>query len=407
MQVRPIRPDELERFAFIEQAAFLFDRTSIPTWIEHTLKPSMADIRVLEQDGNIVSVLRVIYPELWLGAGRVKMPGITNVATPPQYRRYGYLKVLLTDVLNELYHAGHAISTLYPFDFPFYKKFGYELVSTQKDVKLKMGALQSLRSKATGKGRWIAASLEQWADLNAIYQAQANGNFGRLTRDQYWWQKRIMCNMKEEPHPAYIWQDATGRNRAYIVYSFKKLDGEWDRELRVHDQGWLDSAAQLELLAFLANHDAQAGAVTWTAASDQELFALLSDPREAEEKIYPGYMLRILDAVRALTERPWYSNANGNFALALQDDRLEWNNNITLHIAVENGQAQVKSVPGTDKAGLSCDIRQLSQMYAGYLSPHQLADLGLLEVRDVAQLDAAQQAFFAHGQPASFMADHF
>lgn len=407
MQVRPIKLEELDRFVAIERDAFVFDSTDVSQWIEQTLKPNLSNIHVLENEGELVSVLRIIYPELWLGAGRVKMPGITNVATPPEARRYGYLKTLLTDVLHNLHTQGFAISTLYPFDFPFYKKFGYELVSTSKEVRVKMEALQGLRRKSAGKGCWKAVGVEQWAEFNALYEEQCKGTFGNLTRDQYWWQQRRLINWKYEPNPAFIWQDENGRNRAYIIYWFKKLTGEWDREMNVVDQGWLDPQARLELLTFIANHDAQAGKVVWQAPADQEIFALLADPRQAEEKIYPGYMLRILDAERALAERPWHSGANGSFSLALHDDRLEWNNNITVQVVLENGKVEVQTVKGTEKAGLSCDIRQLSQMYAGYSSPLQLADAGLLQIHKRADLGAAQQVFWQLDQPDSFMTDHF
>ena len=54
------------------------------------------------------------------------------------------------------------------------------------------------------------------------------------------------------------------------------------------DQAWLDAEARMELLAFIANHDAQADKAVWSGEENQEIFALLDDPREAEEKASPG-----------------------------------------------------------------------------------------------------------------------
>ena len=97
------------------------------------------------------------------------------------------MKKLLTDVLYELNEKGYAISTLYPFYFPFYKKFGYEQVSTSKEISVKMSALQKLRSLSRGSGRWKAVGTEQWAEFNSLYEEYNKGRYGSFTRDQQWW----------------------------------------------------------------------------------------------------------------------------------------------------------------------------------------------------------------------------
>ena len=70
---RNARPEELERIAAIERDAFVIDHDAMPRFIENFLKPNLDNFRVLEEDGNVVSVLRLLYPELWFGAGRVPM----------------------------------------------------------------------------------------------------------------------------------------------------------------------------------------------------------------------------------------------------------------------------------------------------------------------------------------------
>ncbi len=405
MQVRPLKLEELSQFGKFESDAFVFEPSLIEDWLERLIRPNVENTRGLfEDDGEMKAVLRIIYPRLWLGNATVPMPGITNVATPPENRRQGSINQLLTGVLRELHNAGYAISTLYPFHFPFYKKFGYELVSSTKNISVKFPALQKFRSKS---GRWKQATADQWPEFNAIYDEYCQGSFGNLTRDESWWRNRVFRQGKDKYYTAYLWYDAQGKARAYLLYSFRQPDPEkWYREMRIHDMAWLDVEARLETLAFMANHDSQADKIMWHTAPDDEFFALLDDPREAEETLDSGYMLRVLDATKALQERPWAETAKASFSIALRDDRLEWNN-IALHVEVAGGKVQVETLSDASKAGLSCDIRQLSQMYAGYIGPRKLAKLGLLEVRNRAELEAAEQAFFPVGQAASRMADHF
>ena len=408
MEIRPIRSDELKLYAQIEEAAFVTGHEATERYTEQFYRPERENIYGLFENGEMLTTLAIIYSEIWLGAGTVKMAGIAGVATPPQARRNGYLKILLNQLLDELYTKGYAISVLEPFYFPFYKKFGYELFSTAKEVRVKLGAMQYFLSQAKGGGHWKVVKPDEWQILDAIYNEFCKGKFGRLTRDQTWWNVRVFNNWKDQARTAYVWQDASGCNRAYVLYSFhKKLESGWQRELHIRDQAWLDPQARLELLAFVANHNSQTDTVVWQTEEPDEIFALLPDPRAAQERIYPGYMLRILDAVRALAEKPWHSAANGIFTLALHDDRLERNHKLTLQVTLRDGQATVESVPWVAKAGLACDIRQLSQLYAGYRSPQQLAALGLLEVHSQKDLEAANCAFFYPGQRVPFLSDGF
>lgn len=409
MEIRAVRPEELEQFVEIERDAFVQSPDQVERTRELFYKPHLDHSRALFEDNEIKTVLQFFDGSLWVGEGAVKMPGISAVATPPHTRRSGYLKTLLTNVLEEFHSNGYAIATLYPFYFPFYKKFGFEQVSATKSITVNLEALQTATKSFNSKGRWRPVKPEEWEKLNALYQQFCKGRYGRLERDEAWWQNSLFVVWKNSAgRLAYLWENEKGEPRGYIIYQIKQVGNDpWTREMFVRDRAWLDTETYREILAFIANHDSQADKASWEAETSEEIFALLPDPREAEEKVWPGYMLRILDAEQALRERPYFPDAKGSFTIALRDDRISHNDNITLQVTVENGKASVESATGTDKAGLYCDVRQLSQIYAGYLSPVKLAEIGLLEVRNQAELEAAQNIFYRAGQPASFMADHF
>jgi predicted acetyltransferase len=407
MEIRPIRLDELERFTKIERQAFVMSQDDTEQYMESRYRTYPENTRVLVVEDTIVSQLYIIPTGLWVGGtAPVKMAGIGDVATSPEHRRGGYLKTLLTAVHEELHEQGYAIAVLHPFFYPFYRKFGYELFCTKKQIKVNIKALASFRNRAPAKGRWLPITPSEWATLDAVYQEHCRGHFGRLTRTGPWWEQSVFNAWKNNAHPAYLWQDELGRNRAYIIYSFRPGQGG-EREMAIRELVWLDRPAYYEALSFIANHDAQAGKANWYTEENEDIFGLLSDPREAEEHILPDFMLRILDAAQALRERPWPSQVEATFTLALDDDRILRNNDITLQVTVKAGQAQVESRAEKAGAGLSCDIRQLSQLYSGFRSPMQLAELGLLQVHKQQDLEAAQQAFYQLGQPAPFMFDFF
>ncbi|HEX2911321.1 MAG TPA: GNAT family N-acetyltransferase [Chloroflexia bacterium] len=404
MQVRPVTLDEAEYYSSIDGDAFVSSPQETKDWLELHIKPNLKDTRALFNDqGEIQAILFLMHNRLWLGDGTVKVAGVAGVATPPEYRRQGGVKQLFKATLSELREAGTNVSALYPFYFPFYKRFGYEQVSTFKSVEVKIAALQKFKPKA--KGTWKKVNSDRWKDFDAIYEKFSRGQFGRFVREEHWWQRPVFQVNEGRILKPYLWYDEQGVAQAYLIYSFKSEE-DHGRTMIVRDQAWLTKEARYEILAFMANHDSQAVKVRWLAPASQEVQALLDDPREVEEKIVAGYMLRILDVPRALEERPWHPEAKGAFKLALRDSLLEWNNQ-AVQVEVEGGKASVQVLPEGSETGLACDIRQLAQMYAGYLSPVQLAELDLLEVRDERQLQAAQAAFYRPGQPASFMPDFF
>ncbi len=401
MEIRPLREEEKIKFAHILRDAFATPPTFVEFWSQNVI---LEETRALFDDnGAILAGLRILRNDLWLGQSKVPMAGITNVATPPEHRRGGQLKRLLREVMAEERQKGINISGLYPFEFPFYRKFGYELASALQEVTIKIGALASFKSHTPG--RWVQKGPDDWQEFQALYNRYCEGKFGRIERKtERWWYRAVLTNRGEKPFTSYVWYDATGKERAYIVYDLKQLDKEWSREMRLKEMVWLDEAARYEIFCFMANHDSQAERVAFSAEPGDEFFARLSDPRQAEIKLDSGYMLRLLDVERALKERAWPLEV-GRFSLSVQDDVLDWNNNRTYHIERSASGLEVTTVAGDERAGLACDVRTLAQLYAGYLSPWQAVQLGLLQVRQAADLAVAQRLFSPPGQPASFMMD--
>ncbi len=403
VEVRPITEEELGQFSTFVRDAFVVDKEWVDRWVERAIKPNLDKTRALFEDGEMKACLRLIFPRLWLGYGSLPAPGFTSVATPPENRRQGSINRMLTTVLKELRESGYPITTLYPFYFPFYKKFGFDLVSQTNEVKVNINQFQKFKPKV--KGKWKAITQEQWEVVNSMYDEYCAGKFGRLSRDKEWWERQIFTGPKETPRLSYLWYNEQGEARAYIFYRFETVK-DWERKMIIREMVWKDNAARNEVFAFIGNHDSQTKSVEWATSADDEVFALLDDPREAECKLEPGYMLRILDAAMALEQRPWSPSGSGFFTIALQDHLLEWNN-VALRVEVRAGQAHVEKLANASEAKLSCDIRQLAQMYAGYLSPQKLYNLGMLESRDEAELAAAQNLFSTPGQPAPQMNDFF
>jgi predicted acetyltransferase len=109
-------------------------------------------------------------------------------------------------------------------------------------------------------------------------------------------------------------------------------------------------------------------------------------------------MLRLVDVAAALQARSYAADAEGEVTFAVNDPFLAWNTGI-YRLAVEGGHGKVDFQPSDGsgaqegRAGLSLDQRTLAQLYAGYLTPGEAAELGLLTVHEPGALQAATRIF--------------
>jgi predicted acetyltransferase len=119
-EIRPLANDaEVDRFVNMVGQAF---RGSPEQARRRRGLVQSDELRGLFVDGELRAALRLIDMPLWFGAAPVGTGGLSAVATPPEYRRQGYIGRLLRATLAEIRDRGWPLSALYPFSFPFYKR---------------------------------------------------------------------------------------------------------------------------------------------------------------------------------------------------------------------------------------------------------------------------------------------
>ena len=127
--------------------------------------------------------------ETWIAGKTVAMGGVASVATYPEYRRGGRVASLLRHALLEMKNKGQTISFLHPFQISFYRKFGFEVLSNWKKLKLKKEDFKPL-PQVNGKVRRIALE-HVYENLNPIYEEFAKRFNGMLVRSESWWKERV------------------------------------------------------------------------------------------------------------------------------------------------------------------------------------------------------------------------
>jgi predicted acetyltransferase len=363
--------------------------------------------------------------------------GLSAVATPPECRRQGLIGRLIRATLEEIRERGWPLSSLFPFYYPFYKRYGWEHMVDHYVYTIPMDRLplppSAAMTEASGSWHPIQRSTDMTADqeshhvddadlgvLRSLYEDWAAHQNGPFLRNEGWWRLQKLGEGAEDPSrrpDAYYWRNAEGVPRAYVIYQLEQMQGgrsEWDRRMVVWDWVALDFQALRALLLFLRNHDSQAEEVRITVPESMRFRALFDDP-DFKVETYAELMLRLVDVAAALEARSYPAEAKEEVTLAVTDPYLEWNTGI-YRLTVKEGRGAVGFEPFRPatagapvdaqglRPGLSLDQRALAQFYSGYLTPNEAAELGLLTVHDPAALMSAGRIFAG---PRPSFTDHF
>ncbi len=372
MKIRKLLKEEVDYSISMSEFAFQLELTDE----QRQLRREMIvpdETWVVEENGEISSKVTILPFKTYIQGEEFAMGGISGVVTWPEQRRGGLVKTLLKKSLEEMREKGQTISFLFPFSIPFYRKFGWELFADKKHVTVKKEQLPRF-PKRSGSIRRVSKDYEL---LSSIYEKFAPNYNGMLVRDEKWWTKRLIPNMKGQQA---VYFDNAGEAQGYIFYDVKQ------RNMKIYELIYLTADAWKSLWHFISDHDSMVEKVEYTtSASDPTLF-FLNNPL-VEQKVEPYFMARIVDVKPFLSRYPFQLSEGETIVLHVKDEFCEWNNGTYF---VTNSEVkffdQAKegaSCTHPPKRGISCTIQQLSAMLLTYQKPSTLLEFGEMMGNDV------------------------
>jgi predicted acetyltransferase len=319
------------------------------------------------------------------------MGGISAVMVHPAYRRRGYAGELMRAVLRDMREREVALSLLSPFAHAFYRVFGYELASEAIDYRLKPSDL----STSPEQGHLRDYREGDLPSLMEVYEAEARRHMLSVRRSGRHWEE-ILAE-KDRYVAAYQRSDEV---EGYIIY---KISGwqEQDprRTLRVDESVAATPRANEALLSFLAGFDplVYVHGIKLSTSRGEPLHPYLQSSY-VKASIDPDQMLRLVDVETAL----------GYLELAPQESLvLDVRDDV---IAENQGEYTIgcgEVVRGVEaEKSVSLDVRQLTQLYAGYLPARELARHDLLQLSSTGALELLD-LLFPVGDPRLYRPDHF
>ncbi|MDX8047405.1 GNAT family N-acetyltransferase [Gracilibacillus sp. S3-1-1] len=295
----------------------------------------------------------------------MKMGGIADVASWPEYRRGGKIKQLLKQALVEMRKEGHLLSYLHPFSVPFYRKYGWELAFDKVESVI---PIQCFKKEWGGKGyaKRMSQSDQLLSVLRKVYTDYVTQFIGALERELDWWNYRIVTDDDVIAVVYNVNHEAEG----YIIYKVK------DNKLTVKDMAYSTVNGQMLLFEFLYGHDSMASEVVVSLPTGDASKLLVDEPR-FEQKVKPYFMARIVD-VPAFLHQFSYNRLDdiSPFTISIEDDFLSENTGIYRFSNEDNGF--VYSTEKNTLPNITISIQRLTQIFLGYSRPMELFNLDLI-----------------------------
>ena len=346
-------------------------------------------VHVIEEDGEARASATVLPMEVLVDGRPVPMGGVAAVMVHPAYRRRRYAGDLMRAALGDMRGRGVHLSLLAPFAHAFYRSFGYELASEAVEYTLKPTDLPT----DPGQANLRAYREEDLSRMTELHEAESREHQLCALRSEAFWRK--ILGRKGIQTTVY---DAGELVDGYMIYKMSSYrEGrEPERRLEVQELVAATPEARRALISFLAALDPDAFDIRhWTSREDPLHPYLRSSYVNA--KVEPDQMLRLVDVGGALGH---LNREAGPLVLEVTDDTIPEN-------AGEYTIGAGEVVRGAEAENrIALDVRQLAQLYAGYLPARQLVRHGLVKPSSPEALDLLER-LFPVGDPMLFGPDHF
>ena len=391
MELRRYREGDMDALGRVGMAAF---GASISVW-EKNFDPAqnprldLQQVHVIEEDGEVRASTTVFPLESFVEGEPRPMGGVHAVMAHPAYRRRGYAGELMRAALRDMRERDVALSLLSPFAHAFYRMFGYELATEDIKYMLKPADLPTSQEQSHLR----AYREDDLSSLMALYEAEAKRHTLSVLRSEKHWKK----SLADKDSDAAVYE-RDGGIEGYVLY---KISGWQEREprrtLSVEELVAASPRAREALLSFMAGLDPQVYGIEHYTSRGEPLHPYLRSSH-VDAKIEPDQMLRLVDVESALgyLER----EADAPLVLDVSDDVIPEN-------AGEYTIGDGRVVRGSEAGeSVSLDVRQLAQLYAGYLPARDLARHGLVKANSPEALDLLEE-LFPLGDPCLYGPDHF
>ncbi|KIL39158.1 hypothetical protein SD70_21640 [Gordoniibacillus kamchatkensis] len=263
METIDIRPaatlGELEQAYDLWASVFPENRSFFQLRLDHDSAYRLETTWIAMVDGTIASSVQIFPYEMRWGTVALKVGGIGNVATLPEYRSRGLAQRLLRRQSEYMASQGYDLSLLFTDKYSFYEQIGWRSIA---DSLLATDA-------SSLKGDGVAAQQETYrirryeetsdlAQVSRMYEQFADGMTGPMLRTLDYW--RGQSAWRAVPPEKFLVAESGGELAAYLRYKLTKTG-----DLHIADCCYLPGRGEAAGLLLQAALQAESEAAKVTA----------------------------------------------------------------------------------------------------------------------------------------------
>ncbi|MGH8836729.1 MAG: GNAT family N-acetyltransferase [Actinomycetes bacterium] len=351
MEIRPLDLADLDAVLDIRSRSFpAMAESDVPGW-KAIVEQDAAQFVAGYEGRRLLSVARYHrFMQYWLGR-EVPMAGVAGVAVAPEERGRGVGRMMMAAMLERIARDGYPLSALYPVTTPLYRGLGWELAGPQPSFRIPAESLRTIDAPPVKLRR---AGPEDVSEIREMVRRLhlANRDCGPILFPEHLWRYWMSAH---RPF-AYLADDG------YLEYHWDGRDA-----LVVEFAGALSEQTTRAFWSLVGSSSSVARTVRVNLAPHDPIWWLT---REIAVEIQPSaqWMLRVVDAPRAVAERGFPVGVSVDVLIAV-DDSQRPSNAGPWQLSVGDGRGSL--APVGPESGGGGDLVRLraggfAALYAGW-----------------------------------------
>ena len=304
-----------------------------PAFTDWYFRRRAGEVFALLDDQDLVAQIVSVPVSLSIRDAACKAAMLSGITTAPARRREGHMSTLIRESLALLRERGVCAAALYPFDYDYYRRYGFAACGEVARLKVELSRLPG--AALQGQILPLRHGSEDLRLLLGAYQACFSQYSGHARRDEAAFSLLLEELALDNGYAAVYRHD--GKEEGYLLYYMQ------DKTIVVNEIGAASHSARLDLLSYLGSHSSSMEDAEFLCPLEDPLWRLLPDPRGAVSA-EPYDMLRLVDLGRAMQGLPAAQSAEAGLTLRILDPYAPWNEGLW-HFSAHDGALTVKKLP--------------------------------------------------------------
>lgn len=378
MNLRIISPQEKDQIIKLWEMCFDDSKEFVDFFFTNRFEAE--NTLAVYEDNKIVSCLQLLPYKILLRGKIVDTYYIVGVCTHPQYRNKGYVKDLLHYSLNHMNSMGVYVSILLPFQYEFYRKYGWEICYD----RLRYINMSDFKYNTIyDRNDFVRIELDRDFELlDKCYKGFIKKYSGCVCRSFNDW-LRIYHDYTLDEGTGYL-HIKNGTPLGYIIYTKER------KSLFIKELAYIEPQSKWEMLSFIRDLAKESSVgLSLNAPSDDLSFLHMTDSRGKllKETYVMGRINNVIKGLEGIT-----LNDSGTVRLNVKDSFYDENSTVYC-LYSKSGMLQVERLEPDDVYDISLRIDTLSQILWGYITPVNAYEQGLLKVNNMDTLKVLTSMF--------------